>query len=60
MAKFDALHIEWSRTNAFCFLENSVSGHEVKLRVLVHELPDEPWARDAVHFHSFTSNPFHW
>ena len=57
MTEFAVRNIEHDSITDLCPI--GVARQEDKLRILVDEFFDEPWAGDAIHFNFLASDPFH-
>src|SRR5438477_944730 len=59
MAEFAAVEVEWYSAQFSGLGRDLVARHENELRFRVDEFPDEPRARDPIHFHLLAGNPLH-
>src|SRR5260221_14514031 len=59
VSQFHAFDVEWGGADPLGFVGDFVGRHKVKFSMFVHELSDQPRTSHAIHFYSFSGNPFH-
>jgi hypothetical protein len=59
MAQFDVFDVIGDGMQALGLLHHLLRRDEDELRVLIHELPDQPWTGHAIDLDTLARDPFH-
>src|SRR5467141_5138714 len=60
VAQFHGGDIKWRGSQPLCFAHHLLCRHKMKFRRRIHEFSNQPRARNAIHLHMFTCDPFHF